>query len=171
MSGKSKTATKSASKTKKQQHTPESGKPGIAKASGWEFAPFTTKAVAFNAAARNLAEYVHLTYGDAISIAAYEKFVIATESFSKEERAQVHLEKDGVLLLVNYQKARDARDAERQAFRSDVKVKDVGAAMATLLSRLESAKPKTSASTPQGDCPAGQDGSDESDAATADMDF
>jgi len=139
MSGKPSKATKSASKTKKQNQQPESGKSGKAKTSGWEFAPFTKKAVAFNAAARNLAEYVHATYGATVSIAAFEKFVIAAAGFSKEEASQIYLEQDGVLLLVNYQKARDARDAERQAFRSDVKVKDVGKAMASLLTQFEDA--------------------------------
>jgi hypothetical protein len=142
MSGKPSTKGRKSSASTKQKRKSVSDKTSKAKSSGWEFAPFTIKAVAFTQTAKKLAAYVHHTYGDGISIAAFEKFAVAADSFSKEEAAIVHLDPDGIRLLIDYQKARDARDAERQAFRSDVQVKDVEGAMASLLTKFVSHHPK-----------------------------
>lgn len=137
MSGKPSSKGRKSSAKNKQKAQPDSGKTGKSKSSGWEFAPFTTKAVAFNAAAKKLAAYLHDLYGESVSIAAFEKFAIAANSFSEQEFAIVTLETEGVSLLMHYQKAREERDAERQAFRSDVQVKDVEGSLVSLLDRCQ----------------------------------
>lgn len=110
--------------------------------SGWEWAPFTVKAVVFNRSADTLGEYVRATYGKEVSISHFEKFCLAASSFSEAERQISHLDATGVSLLASYQAARDARDAERSSFRSDVKVTDTKDAMASLLAEFSDGRKK-----------------------------
>jgi hypothetical protein len=104
----------------------------VASTKGWEFAPFTKKAVGFNKAAKALATAIARTYGDQVSIAQFEKLCIAFPSLRLEEKELVFLNEELVQLLLDYQTARTARDLERATFRGDIKVDDVQGAMATL---------------------------------------
>lgn len=116
---------------------------------GQPWASFSKKSVAFVAVAKRLAEHIHDVYGDNVSIAQFEKYCVAAASFSAEEREIMHLEKDSILLLVEYQKAKDERDTERSSFRSDIKVTNVEGKLASLLSQFDTDVSGASAKRPR----------------------
>jgi len=116
---------------------------------GQPWAPFSKKSVAFVAVAKRLAECIHDTYGDNVSIAQFERFCVAADSFSPEEKGIMHLEKDLVLLLVQYHKAKEERDTERSSFRSDIKITNVEGKLASLLTQLDTDVSGTSAKRPR----------------------
>jgi hypothetical protein len=115
---------------------------------GWEWAPFTKKAVAFNQAAKTLAAEIESLYGKNVSITQFEKFCVAADSMSAEEKNLVHISASSLNALSNYIKARDARDSERASFRSDVAVKDVEGALGSLLTSITGGGTPPSGSTP-----------------------
>jgi len=83
---------------------------------GWKWAPFTKKAVTFHQAAKTLAAEIESLYGKNVSITQFEKFCVAPDSMSTEERDLVHVSTTAVESLLNYIKARDERDSERAPF-------------------------------------------------------
>lgn len=107
---------------------------------GWEWQWYTVKSVTFNKAAKTLAAEVESLYGNQgkVSISHFEKMVAAMGSMSKDERAMIHVSKSALEALSNYIKARDERDSERQAFRSDVKIVDVEGTLGALLASIGS---------------------------------
>lgn len=112
-------------------------KPGEAKASataskkqaptrkGWEFASFTKKSVEFNKLAAKLSLLIKETYGDTVSISQFEKLIASLHSMDASKKALVYIDIDAIELVKAFRKARDARDAERDSFRSDIAVADV----------------------------------------------
>jgi hypothetical protein len=138
---------------------------GQAKKDGWEWAPFTVKAVAFNQAAKTLAAGIESLYGKNVSITQFEKFCVAADSMPKEERDLVHVDKYCLQALQNYIKARDERDSERASFRSDVAVKDVEGALGSLLTSISGTD-----SVPTGQTPQKPNGSREGEVEEAKMD-
>jgi hypothetical protein len=116
---------------------------------GWEWAPFTKKAVTFNQAAKTLAAEIESLYGKNVSITQFEKFCVAADSMSPEEQNLVHVSASSLNALSNYLKARDARDSERSSFRSDVAVKDVEGALGSLLTSITGDCSSPSGETPR----------------------
>jgi hypothetical protein len=102
------------------------------KGSGWEFAAFTKKAVAFTGAANKLASAIKKTYGDGVSISAYEKMVNAFPTMEKDRQSLVFIDLNINQLLQTYRSARDARDSERESFRGETKVADVESGLAAI---------------------------------------
>jgi len=103
----------------------------------YEWQNFTKKSVAFNSSARELSEYVEVIYGTNISITQFEKFLLAYGNMNMEEKHGLFVEKKGIDLVITYQTAKDARDAERLSFRGDVAVADVQGTMAALASSFD----------------------------------
>jgi hypothetical protein len=118
---------------------PYSKKPAAKKAapqkvanSGWEWAPFTKKAVAFNAAAKELADSLKSVYGDNISISQFEKFISAVPSMTGTERGLLQVDDKCVELFKLYRTARSERDSERDNFRGDKAIGDVDTGLEAL---------------------------------------
>lgn len=99
---------------------------------GWEWAPFTKKAVEFNHAARDLSNALKLDFGDNVSISQFEKFVAAVPSMTPAQRGLIYVDPEHLTLLERYRAARATRDSERDNFRGDVKVGDVDTGLAAL---------------------------------------
>jgi hypothetical protein len=120
-------------KSRPPVHAPKvQGKPKTVTQKGWEFAPFTKKAVCFSRAAKALSKRVKDTYGNQVSIAQFEKLCIAYPTLSVEGKDLIFLEAEAIQLLVDYQRARDERDSERATFRGERPNPDVESAMALL---------------------------------------
>jgi hypothetical protein len=106
------------------------------KRTGYEWQAFTRKSMDFVKSARELSEYVEVSFGPQVSITQYEKFLVAYANMSLEDKARHTVGRDGIELVVEYQHAKEARDTERQSFRGDIAVADVAGTMASLLSSL-----------------------------------
>jgi hypothetical protein len=125
----------------KKQTKPSSGKPSANMAkpqkadtrnNGWEWAPFTKKAVVFTQTARALADALKSVYGDNVSISQFEKFVAAIPSMTDAQRGLLHVDPKIVVLLKDYRTARASRDSERDNFRGDIAIGNVDTGLEAL---------------------------------------
>jgi hypothetical protein len=125
------------------QTKPSNRKPSASKAKpqtgansnkGWEWAPFTKKAVDFNRAAKDLSDSLKSVYGDNLSISQFEKFVGAVPSMTEAQRGSLYVDRHSVDLFKIYRDARSARDAERDIFRGDKAIGDVDTGLEALTS-------------------------------------
>jgi hypothetical protein len=125
----------------KKQTKHSSGKPSAKMAKpqkadipnkGWEWAPFTKKAVGFNRAARALADALKSAYGDNVSISQFEKFIAAIPSMTDAQRGLLHVDPKIVVLLKDYRTARASRDSERDNFRGDIAIGNVDTGLEAL---------------------------------------
>jgi len=103
---------------------------------GHEWESFTAKSINFVAAASKLSDYVSETYGTAVSITQYEKFLVAYSQMSPDTKVHHTVDPNGVLLALNYQAAKTARASERLSFRGDVPVGDVQGSLEALAESL-----------------------------------
>jgi hypothetical protein len=119
-------------RTPKEAKKPQPQKGANPNPKGWEWAPFTKKAVAFNAAAKELADSLKSVYGDTVSISQYEKFVCAIPSMSESQRGLLFVDDKSVDLFKIYRTARSERDSERDNFRGDTAIGDVDTGLEAL---------------------------------------
>jgi hypothetical protein len=125
----------------KKQTKHSSGKPSAKMAKpqkadtpnkGWEWAPFTKKAVGFNLAARALADALKSAYGDNVSISQFEKMIAAIPSMTEAQQDLIYLDHSTIVLLQDYRRARAERDSERDNFRGDTAIGNVDTGLEAL---------------------------------------
>jgi len=115
---------------------PPFGKKGIPAKKGWEWATFTKKSVCFTDEARKLSELLTQTYGDNVSISQFEKMIAAYASMTDDRKGMIYINQAMIEQYEIFKAARDARDSERDSFRSDIAVTDVEGGLEALRSQM-----------------------------------
>jgi hypothetical protein len=111
----------------KKQTTPLARAP---KKSHWEFAVFTKKSMVFNRAANRLGRALKALYGDEVTISFYEKMLSNLPSMPDDRKDLIYIDPMVIELHSKFTFAKEARDTERESFRSDIAIANIEGGLA-----------------------------------------